>query len=169
MPLLRARRPRIKLMMVGADPSRAVTKLGELPGVTVTGSVADVRPYLWASAATIALLRIARRTQNKVLEAMAAGVPTVVSLAAIGGIDAEPGRRLLTATTPGSTPKRLSRSSTTAASAGASRRRDGPGSSLMTAGSERWGCWVDFSPEVRPGCRGASTPGHGFQDRGRTP
>lgn len=100
LPLLRERRPRIKLMIVGADPSRAIMKLGELPGVTVTGSVADVRPYLWASAATIAPLRIARGTQNKILEAMAAGVPTVVSVAAVGGVDAEPGRHVLTAATP---------------------------------------------------------------------
>jgi len=100
LPLLRARRPRIKLVIVGADPSRAIMKLAKLPGVTVTGSVADVRPYLRAAAATIAPLRIARGTQNKILEAMATGVPTVASIAAAGGVDAEPGRHLLTADTP---------------------------------------------------------------------
>ena len=47
-PLLRAQRPATKLLIVGADPSPAIRKLGELPGVTVTGSVPDVRPYVRA-------------------------------------------------------------------------------------------------------------------------
>ena len=42
---------RLKLLIVGADPSPAVRKLGELPGVTVTGSVPDVRPYRHARSA----------------------------------------------------------------------------------------------------------------------
>jgi sugar transferase (PEP-CTERM/EpsH1 system associated) len=77
LPLIRARRPETKLLIVGADPSLAVKKLGDLPGITVTGSVDDVRPYLWRSALMVAPLMIARGTQNKVLEAMAAGVPVV--------------------------------------------------------------------------------------------
>lgn len=100
LPLLRERRPNIKLLIVGADPTAAVRKLGELPGVTVTGSVADVRPYLRRSAAMVAPLNIARGTQNKILEAMAAGVPTVVSRIAAGGVDAIPGEHLLVADTP---------------------------------------------------------------------
>jgi hypothetical protein len=68
--------------------------------VTVTGSVPDVRPYALASAVSIAPLKIARGTQNKILEAMAMGVPTVSSAAAAGGVDGEPGRNLLTAGTP---------------------------------------------------------------------
>jgi sugar transferase (PEP-CTERM/EpsH1 system associated) len=101
LPLLRARRPRLKLVIVGAEPSRAIRALAELPGVTVTGSVPDVRPYLWESAATVAPLRIARGTQNKILEAMAMGVPTVASVAAARGVDADPGIHVLTAESPG--------------------------------------------------------------------
>jgi len=88
-PLIRAERPGAKLFIVGADPSPAVKKLGELPGVTVTGSVPDVRPYVLRSAAMVAPLNIARGTQNKILEAMAMGVPVVTSRAAAGGVDAE--------------------------------------------------------------------------------
>ena len=99
-PVLRARRARLTLTIVGADPPQAMRELGRLPGVTVTGSVPDVRPYLHLAALTIAPLNIARGTQNKILEAMALGVPTVSSLAAAGGIDAEPGRDFLTASTP---------------------------------------------------------------------
>lgn len=100
LPLVRARRSETKLLIVGADPSRAVRKLGELPGVTVTGSVADVRPYLRRSALMVAPLNIARGTQNKILEAMASGVPVVASRVAAGGVDAVANEHLLVASTP---------------------------------------------------------------------
>jgi len=100
LPLLRTYRPSLKLQIVGADPSPAVRRLGELPGVTVTGSVPDVRPYVKRAALTVAPLRIARGTQNKILEAMAMGVPVVTTSVAAGGVDAVPGDHLLTADTP---------------------------------------------------------------------
>ncbi len=98
-PLLRAGRPAMKLLIVGADPSPAMRRLAELPGVTVTGSVPDVRPYVRKSALMVAPLNIARGTQNKILEAMAMGVPVVTSSIAAGGVDAEAGHDLLVADT----------------------------------------------------------------------
>ena len=71
--------------------------LGDLPGVTVTGSVPDVRPYIRSSALMVAPLAIARGTQNKILEAMGMGVPVVTSSAAAGGVDAEAERHFLVA------------------------------------------------------------------------
>lgn len=99
-PLLRAQRPAMKLLIIGADPSPQMRQLGELPGVTVTGSVPDVRPYVRQSAVMVAPLAIARGTQNKILEAMAMGVPVVTSTCAAGGVDAEDGAHLLVADTP---------------------------------------------------------------------
>jgi sugar transferase (PEP-CTERM/EpsH1 system associated) len=99
-PLLRARRPDMKLLIVGADPIPAVRKLGELPGVTVTGSVPDVRPYILRSAVMVAPLNIARGTQNKILEAMAMGVPVVSSSIAAGGVDAQDEEHFLVADNP---------------------------------------------------------------------
>lgn len=99
LPLLREKRPNVKLAIVGADPPPAVRKLGELPGVTVTGSVPQVQPYVTRSALTVAPLAIARGTQNKILEAMAMGVPVVASRAAAGGVDAVAGEHLLVAET----------------------------------------------------------------------
>jgi len=96
-PLLKARRPAMKLLIVGADPSPEMKRLGELPGVTVTGSVPDVRPYIRGSALMVAPLAIARGTQNKILEAMAMGVPVVTSAAAAGGVDAEAEQHFLVA------------------------------------------------------------------------
>lgn len=100
MPLLRARRPATTLAIVGADPSPAMRELGKLPGVTVTGSVPDVRPYLHEAALMVAPLNIARGTQNKILEGMAAGVPVLSSRVAAGGVDASAPEHLLTASTP---------------------------------------------------------------------
>jgi len=97
--LIRSRRPGAKLLIVGADPSRAVKRLEQLPGVTVTGSVPDVRPYLQRSALMVAPLNIARGTQNKLLEAMASGVPVVTSPVAAGGVDAVPTEHFLVAGT----------------------------------------------------------------------
>ena len=99
-PLLKARRPALKLLIVGADPSPAMRKLGELPGVTVTGSVLDVRPFIRSSALMVAPLNIARGTQNKILEAMAMGVPVVTSRIAAGGVDAQAVTHFLVADTP---------------------------------------------------------------------
>ena len=96
-PLIRARRPAAKLLIVGADPSPAVRKLGELPGIEVTGSVPDVRPFVHRSALMVAPLNIARGTQNKILEAMAMGVPVVTSDIAAGGVDAVAGEHFLVA------------------------------------------------------------------------
>jgi len=100
LPLIRARRPGVTLAIVGAEPPAKIRELGRLPAVTVIGSVPDVRPYALASAVSIAPLQIARGTQNKILESMAMGVPTVSSIAAAGGVDGEPERDLLTAGTP---------------------------------------------------------------------
>jgi sugar transferase (PEP-CTERM/EpsH1 system associated) len=98
--IVRARRPNVKLLIVGADPPPAVRKLGGLPGVTVTGPVPDVRPYLQRSALMVAPLNIARGTQNKILEAMASGVPVVTSRVAAGGVDAVAGEHFAVASTP---------------------------------------------------------------------
>ena len=100
LPLIQAKRPQAKLVIVGADPTPAMRELGQLPGVTVTGSVPDVRPYILRSCAMVATLNIARGTQNKILEAMAMGVPVVTSPAGAGGVDAENGAHFLVADTP---------------------------------------------------------------------
>jgi sugar transferase (PEP-CTERM/EpsH1 system associated) len=100
LPRIRERRPDVRFVVAGADPGNSVRSLERLPGVVVTGSVPDVRPYLRRSAAMVAPLDIARGTQNKVLEAMSAGVPVVTSSIAARGVDAIPGQHLCVADTP---------------------------------------------------------------------
>jgi len=98
-PMLKAKRAALKLLIVGADPSPQMRALGRIDGVTVTGSVPDVRPYIRGSALMVAPLAIARGTQNKILEAMAMGVPVVTSTVAAGGVDADAKSHLLVADT----------------------------------------------------------------------
>jgi len=79
-----------RLTLLGANPTRRVLQLADDdPSIEVTGSVADVRPFLWRSAVSVAPLFVARGVQNKVLEAVAAGLPTVVSKAVFEGLPAE--------------------------------------------------------------------------------
>lgn len=99
LPLIRQKRPAIKLTIIGADPSKPIIQLSKIDGVTVTGSVPDVRPYVLRAAVNVAPLNIARGTQNKILESLAMGVPVVSSVIAAGGIDAVPGEHFLTAST----------------------------------------------------------------------
>lgn len=100
LPIIQARRPGARLTIIGADPSRSIRALGRLPGVSVTGTVTDVRDHVRRSAVSVAPLIIARGTQNKILEAMAMGVPVVCSPAAAKGVDAIAERHLLVANTP---------------------------------------------------------------------
>ncbi len=100
LPLIKERRPNLKLYIIGANPSNGIKKLGNIPGVTVTGSVPDVRPYVQKCCVNVAPLNIARGTQNKILESLAMGVPTVASVHAAPGIDGVPGEHFLTAATP---------------------------------------------------------------------
>jgi sugar transferase (PEP-CTERM/EpsH1 system associated) len=96
-PQLRERFAGLRFYIVGARPSAAVQALAQLPGVVVTGTVPDVRPYIAHARVAVAPLRIARGIQNKVLEAMAMATPVVVSPQALEGIDAVPGAELVLA------------------------------------------------------------------------
>ena len=100
LPLIQERVQEACLDIVGADPTPEIKNLEEHKGVRVTGSVEDVRPYVLRSTTMIAPLKIARGTQNKILEAMAMGVPVISSKVAADGIDAVPGEHLLVADTP---------------------------------------------------------------------
>jgi polysaccharide biosynthesis protein PslH len=73
LPAVRAVRPRAGFCIVGSKPTAEVQALAALPGVTVTGRVPDVRPYLLHAGAVVAPLRVARGVQNKALEALAMG------------------------------------------------------------------------------------------------
>jgi sugar transferase (PEP-CTERM/EpsH1 system associated) len=85
-PVIRNHCPRARFYIVGANPSDTVKNLAHNEGISVTGAVHDIRPYLAHAAAAVAPLRIARGLQNKVLEAMAMARPVIATPAAMEGI-----------------------------------------------------------------------------------
>jgi polysaccharide biosynthesis protein PslH len=100
LPLIRKAAPEVEFRIVGSNPARRIRELGKKPGIVVTGHVPDVRRYLQDGAIAVAPLRIARGTQNKILESMAMGIPVVATPNAAKGIQAVAGRDLLVADTP---------------------------------------------------------------------
>ncbi len=97
-PLVKERVPSAKFVVVGGNPDSRVAALGEQEGITITGWVDDVRPYVLHASVSVAPLRIARGVQNKVLESMAMEVPTVVTLEALEGISALAEKNVLVGT-----------------------------------------------------------------------
>jgi sugar transferase (PEP-CTERM/EpsH1 system associated) len=86
-PLVRERRSDATLAIVGHGPTAALRSLCEGDAsIAVTGRVPDVRDWLWESAVGIAPLHVARGVQNKALEAIAAGLPIVITDAVAGGL-----------------------------------------------------------------------------------
>ncbi len=88
LPKVRAIQSDAQFAIVGSNPAPAVKALASRPGVLVTGRVPEVQPYLAHAVAAVAPLRIARGLQNKVLEALAMGRPTIVTTDALTGIGA---------------------------------------------------------------------------------
>jgi sugar transferase (PEP-CTERM/EpsH1 system associated) len=86
-----------RFYIVGTRPVAEVQRLAKLPGITVTGAVPDIRPYIAHARLAVAPLRLARGIQNKVLEAMAMAKPVIASPQAAEGIEAQIGRELIVA------------------------------------------------------------------------
>lgn len=87
-PLVRDLVPNALFYIVGRNPTRQVKELSNQPNVVVTGTVPDVRPYLAQATVAVAPFRLARGVQNKVLEAMAMGLPVIGTTEAFKGIAA---------------------------------------------------------------------------------
>jgi polysaccharide biosynthesis protein PslH len=82
--------PDARLTLAGSHPTSTIRRLARTdPTIEVTGSVPDMRPYLWRSAMSVAPIFQAHGVQNKVLEAAAAGLPSVVTTAVWNGLPPE--------------------------------------------------------------------------------
>lgn len=91
LPLIRSRRPNTSVAIVGRNPSSETKRLAEsIPDVLVTGTVDDVRPYLWGGEVSIVPLRIGGGTRLKIYEAMAAGTATVSTSIGAEGLEIHP-------------------------------------------------------------------------------
>ena len=79
LPHVRAAVPDVHFQVVGRNPTRAILDLQREGHINVSGYVPDVRPYLAQAAVAVAPFRISRGVPNKILEAMASGLPVVGS------------------------------------------------------------------------------------------
>lgn len=87
LPRIREAVPTATFSIVGSKPTSQVQRLARVPGVTVTGFVDDTRDWLRRASVAVAPLRIARGIQNKVLEALAMGLPVVGTSSATQGVE----------------------------------------------------------------------------------
>jgi len=102
LPLIRRRRPECTLAVVGRTPPSKVAQLAaEDARIRVTGTVPDIRPWLWNSAVSIVPLRIGGGTRLKIYEAMAAKIPVVSTTIGAEGLTVNPPEDIRVADTPG--------------------------------------------------------------------
>lgn len=88
-PSVRARVPDARLVIVGQKPHPRLDALRALPGITLTGWVDSVVPYLRGAAVYVAPLRMGSGTRLKLLEAMACGCAIVATPTAAAGLREE--------------------------------------------------------------------------------
>lgn len=84
-PLVVRHRPDARLLIVGRDPSPEVRRLA-CAGIEITGTVADVHPYLASARVALAPLRAGGGTRLKILEALAASRPIVATTVGAEGL-----------------------------------------------------------------------------------
>jgi sugar transferase (PEP-CTERM/EpsH1 system associated) len=100
-PLIKRQNPDAHFIIAGMHPTPEIRKLADRH-TTVTGFVPDIRAYLSKAAVCVVPLRIAMGVQNKILEAMAMGVPVIATSIANRGINAKHEREILVADDPAS-------------------------------------------------------------------
>ncbi len=99
LPLIRAQEPEVTLSIVGRAPTPAVQRLAEIPGVTVTGRVDDVRDYIAAAAAYVVPIRIGGGTRLKIFEAMGMAKPVISTSIGAEGLPVSDGADIVIADT----------------------------------------------------------------------
>ncbi|MDR7334174.1 glycosyltransferase family 4 protein [Roseateles asaccharophilus] len=95
-PLVRAKVPAAQLRVVGKNPPQALVQRN-VPGVSFTGFVDDVRDHARDAQAFVIPLRVGGGTRIKAFEAMAMGLPVVSTSIGIEGLDVEDGNHFLRA------------------------------------------------------------------------
>jgi sugar transferase (PEP-CTERM/EpsH1 system associated) len=86
-PCVKIKCPTVKFYIVGKDPHSKVYELGRDNSVIVTGFVEDIRPYIARCSVFICTIVSGSGIKNKVLEAMAMGIPVVSTSIGALGID----------------------------------------------------------------------------------
>ncbi len=100
LPLVWQQHPQVRLTIVGNNPPKAVRALAVDERITVTGYVPDIRLFLGTASIALAPLMVAAGIQNKVLEALSMGLPTITSFRCACALGLEDGVHLLVAEEP---------------------------------------------------------------------
>ncbi len=100
LPRIQARRPDTTFAIVGQRPHPRLEVLRDLSGVTITGYVEDVRPYIAGTTVYVAPLRVGGGTRLKLLEAMAMGKAIVSTTVGAEGFPVVNGQELILADDP---------------------------------------------------------------------
>ena len=97
-PEVLARVPEARLLLIGRDPAPAVRALAD-ERIEVTGTVADVNPFLTRARVVVAPLRAGGGTRLKIMEALDVGRPVVATSVGCEGMDDLVGRGVVVADT----------------------------------------------------------------------
>lgn len=101
LPRLRDRGLNVTYYIVGQNPTDEVRRMGENPGVVVTGTVDDVRPYLERASVVVAPYQMGSGVKHKIPIAFAMGNPVVATPNACHGIEVTHGENVMIAEAPG--------------------------------------------------------------------
>jgi polysaccharide biosynthesis protein PslH len=96
-PILRRARPDLTASIVGRNPPPELRPLGHEPGIEITGTVPDVRPWIAAAAVYVVPLRIGGGSRLKILEALSMGKAVVSTTLGAEGLEVCHGRNILLA------------------------------------------------------------------------
>lgn len=99
-PSIRRRHTDVRLWVIGSKPPTVVKGLARDPAVSVTGFLPDIRPALGRATVALCPVTVKVGIQNKLLEAMAMGLPVVSTSEGVQGLSVQPGRDLLVASNP---------------------------------------------------------------------
>lgn len=97
LPRVRSARKDVVLRLIGRIREDDASRLKQMDGVIVTGEVSDIAVAARGAGVGVCPLRLGAGVQNKVLEYMALGLPTVSTYLGVEGLSAKDGRELLIA------------------------------------------------------------------------
>lgn len=126
-PEIKKKHPELSLQIIGRNPQQRLRRLNGKNGIEITGYVADVASYLRKAKLGIYIMHSGTGMQNKILEALACGVPIVASDRALQGFSDLTEREVLVSRSEAEIFTNVDRI----------LAEDGFGNSLGTAGSDR--------------------------------